>query len=275
MSTTANSYFTEAQSEEAFANLDLALQDYNWGPGENHFTTESVLGALRARNVTLAVARALLLDLVDQEVFKLETQTIPAGYSYENGILVYRSEPETTETLSITEEQWRNCVIDHNRARAAAAPAEVDVWPGTAAPMNPEVEETKSIPRDEANIIVRNHSRTHPDATAREFSALGIALGTLPKLPAYIAHQVRKAKAEADKTRTPRTIRLTTKMLEALGRRLDVEVGIEIEEAAWEYLLNQASPAERAELLRKKSSEKAKLIKETIASFADQCQESE
>jgi len=63
-------HFTEADFKRALAQLDIALQNYAWAPGENHLDADSVLRSLTARNITQALAIELLRHLFDQQVFR-------------------------------------------------------------------------------------------------------------------------------------------------------------------------------------------------------------
>jgi hypothetical protein len=128
-------------------------------------------------------------------------------------------------------------------------------------------EERRPIPREEANIVVRKHSLANPNATARDFSKLGIALGTLSKLPAYIAHQVRKKRKKTADPRRPQELQLTDRMLASIGRKYEIRLDMHTEEAAWEYLRDQARPEERRVLEKKSTAEKAELIKQVIEQF--------
>jgi hypothetical protein len=107
-STPTGPEFNEADFHRALAALDLCLQDYNWQPGENHLTCESLLGVLQAKQITLALAQELFRRLNDQGVFTPNSQTIPAGYSYEKGVPlpICRLEPETTHCWMTTQERW-------------------------------------------------------------------------------------------------------------------------------------------------------------------------
>jgi hypothetical protein len=115
------------------------------------------------------------------------------------------------------------------------------------------------IPVDEANILVRKFLEKHPRASAREVSkGVGIALGRISGLTAWRAEQGRR---EANKKTVPkRERRLTTKMLETIGRTNDPSSRIEIEEAAWQQLLEEAEPRERAKLHAMTSEQRARLI---------------
>jgi hypothetical protein len=136
-------------------------------------------------------------------------------------------------------------------------------------------EKGRPIPRAEANIVVRQHSLANPNATARDFSAFGIALGTLPKLPAYIAHQVRKKRVKTVSPRGHRERQLTGRILASIGRKYEIHLEMHTEEAAWEYLWEKARPEERRDLEKRSSPEKAALIKQIIEHFEQKADQSD
>ena len=96
---------------------------------------------------------------------------------------------------------------------------------------------------------------------------------TVPSLPAWIAHLVRRRKAETDRARSPKTIRLTEKILQELGTDRKLNPGIELEEAAWRYLLEKATAGERAKLHGLKPAEKAQHIQTVIESWTQTYEE--
>jgi hypothetical protein len=154
-----------------------------------------------------------------------------------------------------------------DRPPSAGKPSQVASIPSRP---DPSRAKRRAIPRDEANIAVRQYSRENPTASAREMSRMiGIAQGTLPKLSAWIAHVVRKRKSAAMRQSNTKTKRLTRWMLASIGREYDLDQGIEVEEAAWQYVLDNAKPAERTVLHRKKPEEKAQLIQQVIDSHAE------
>jgi hypothetical protein len=127
------------------------------------------------------------------------------------------------------------------------------------------------IPKDEANIIVRDFLKDNPDATARQVAkGCQIAVGRVSGLPAWRAHQVNK-KGSA-RTRTPKEDRrLTSKMLHVIGKEADPAEKMDKEEAAWRYLLENArTDEERARLNSMSRDEKANAIQMVLEQFADQ-----
>jgi hypothetical protein len=57
-------------------------------------------------------------------------------------------------------------------------------------------------------------------------------------------------------------------ILETLGREADVNLQIDTEEAAWEYLLENARPEERVKLRQKPTREKRQLVDQVMAHFS-------
>jgi nucleoside phosphorylase len=173
--------FTESDFERALAALDLCLQDYVWQPGDNKLTVETLLGALKAKEITLALAMALLRRLIDQQVFKPWSQTIPAGYSYEQGcpFPIHRLEPETTHCLVTTRERWYGYLADHKRRRgaemkkdeqpAAPRPTQIDTRPDSPIPPEPMIEAAmRDIPGTMADMkIATQYGAPAPPAGQR------------------------------------------------------------------------------------------------------------
>jgi hypothetical protein len=134
---------------------------------------------------------------------------------------------------------------------------------------------TGPIPSDEANEIVRAYIKEKEsrgeNITAREVSSnCKIALGRVPKMPAWRAYQARKSKSQKPgKSKEHR--QLTDDMLAAIGKEDDPSAGrADAEEAAWHYLLDSAkTPAERARLHSMKPAEKAQAIDLVIEQRAD------
>jgi hypothetical protein len=124
-SDTPGPLFTDRDFDQAVSALDLSLQDYSWKPGENRLTAESVLGALKARNITLALATELFRRLIDEGVFTYWSHTVPAGYHRERGIPlpVWCGLPQTTHCLVTTQKRWYDWLAKYNRQRGQAPPA--------------------------------------------------------------------------------------------------------------------------------------------------------
>jgi hypothetical protein len=128
------------------------------------------------------------------------------------------------------------------------------------------------IPDDEANIAVRNFLKQHPDATAREVAkGVGIALGRVSGLQAWRA-EVGRRKANNIPAPKPER-RLTRKKLAAIGKKDDPSARLVAEEAAWQRLLEDAKPDERARLFALSKDDKAKLIQIALEQFAEELAE--
>ena len=110
------SIFTAADMARALAALDLCLQDYAWKPGEIHFTVDSFFKALKTKDITFGLAFELLRRLKDKHVFTSWSDTIPAGYSVEQGLRVFRHESQTTHCLGTTQERWHRFLLENRRS---------------------------------------------------------------------------------------------------------------------------------------------------------------
>jgi hypothetical protein len=167
---------------------------------------------------------------------------------------------------------WQIRQVVPRQLTSPAPPAETE----NVIPQEADVLPTKKtpVPRDEANISVRLHSKKNPNATVREMAkAIGIAQGRFSQLPAWIAHLVRKKKTEEERQSSPKTVRLTKAILDNIGAKSEVGAGIELEEAAWRHLLENANDDERAKLHALKPAEKAKHINLVIESFGQTAEE--
>jgi hypothetical protein len=112
---------------------------------------------------------------------------------------------------------------------------------------------------DEANLLVLQHLKQHPQATIKAVSqATGISVGRINGLEAWkrAMAQRKAAKPAAKKSERP----LTQKMLESRGQKDDPAEQVMRDEAIWQWLLEQAKPKEKAELHMKTHEQRAKLI---------------
>jgi hypothetical protein len=119
--------FTEAEWRGALTVLDHCLQDYVWHDGENLLTMHSVVAALHAQGLTLALIEMLFRRLIEAKVFRQGSHTIKAGYSFEAGqpVPVFRSQPDTTHYVGITRECWYGYLRDQ-RPTATSATRDTD-----------------------------------------------------------------------------------------------------------------------------------------------------
>jgi hypothetical protein len=144
--------------------------------------------------------------------------------------------------------------------RDAAPPAE-----GGASGKSP-------IGRDEANLLVRQHLKAHPNASVRAIHrATGVSVGAVAQSAAWQAHQAaKKIGPGTSGGRSPRERQLTRKILAVAGKEEDPSRLPQAEEAAWQYLLETATPDERARLHALTPAERAERIRLVIEQFADQ-----
>jgi hypothetical protein len=128
----------------------------------------------------------------------------------------------------------------------------------------------KPIPKDEANLLVRDYLKNHPGATASQVAkAVGIAQGRLPLLMAWqVEMKSRKAKKPSAQ-KQPKA--LDRKMLESIGRTNDPSARMEAEEAAWQEIIAAAEARGKLMLLQDKTPEEKKaLIDAYIRQKSDQ-----
>jgi hypothetical protein len=134
----------------------------------------------------------------------------------------------------------------------------------------------KPIPRQEANILVREYLKKNPAATVKEIrQATEVSSGAISQSAAWKAYQAAKQQAGARPGRSPKTVRLTAKMQEAIGRPADPSAAITADEAAWQYLLEQATAQERGRLNSMNPKDRAEQIRLVREQFADQIEDEE
>jgi hypothetical protein len=140
---------------------------------------------------------------------------------------------------------------------------------------------SKTIPLAEANELARAYIRKQEQAgakiSARDLqdyiaSTLGgsFALGRVPELPAWIAHQTRKATTPQDRQPKPPR-QLTPEILAFIGQGDDPSAPlVDAEETTWRYLVESAkTPEERARLNTMSPAEKAEAIQLLLDQWAN------
>ena len=110
-----------------------------------------------------------------------------------------------------------------------------------------------TIPRAEADVLVRDYLKKHPDATAKKTAeAVGIAQGRLPGLASW--RELMKKRKYEKHTQTPKgkpARPLTDKMLAAIEKGDTPDAIAEAKEAkeiAWHAILDAATPEQRRQL---------------------------
>ena len=111
----------EGELQRALQALDQCLQDHAWQPGDNYLDREALYVDLHGRGITLTVIATLVGRLIEQNVFRPYCQVIPAGYSIEQGMQVFRSEAEFTPFLITTRERWHHYLAETMRATTQSA----------------------------------------------------------------------------------------------------------------------------------------------------------
>jgi hypothetical protein len=131
----------------------------------------------------------------------------------------------------------------------------------------------RAIPKEEADILVRDYLKGHPAATVREIHlATGVSTGAIVKTPAWQVSRASKTPGDDPPAREPRTRRLTQAMLASVGKEEDPSSRLEADERTWRYLLENANPGERARLNALKHAERAQLIRAARAQLEDRAQ---
>src|SRR5262249_17368890 len=105
--------FSKGDFDRALLVLDVCLQNFIWKPGENYLTADCLFAAMSAKDITYALSMQLFRDLIERKVFRLWSQTIPAGTRWEGGMPVHRTEPETTHCLVVTREAWYRFLAEY------------------------------------------------------------------------------------------------------------------------------------------------------------------
>jgi hypothetical protein len=132
----------------------------------------------------------------------------------------------------------------------------------------------RRIPKGQANILVDEHLRKHPEATLREIQqATGVSSGGISESAAWRAEKDRRRRNPgAGSSRDPKARPLTRKMLAVLGETDDPSDRIDAEDIALRKLLENSTSEERARLLamtREKQREYVQLYMEQLADQAD------
>ena len=112
---------------------------------------------------------------------------------------------------------------------------------------------------DELNLLIKRHLKQNPRASIRDVSdAIGISIGKVNKLEAWRLEMARRKSERTPASREHR--QLNDKILASVGKDDDPAKKVLEDEAIWQWLLEQASPKERAELHMKSDAEKVEII---------------
>jgi hypothetical protein len=115
------------------------------------------------------------------------------------------------------------------------------------------------ISPEDAEVLVEMYLKKHPAATAREVAKdVGIALGRLPEIRAW-----RKvtAKRKASRPVKPKKAReFTKRMEETIGKEANPGARIEVDDAIWQQLLEEADQTGRAKLHEMTKAERKEMI---------------
>jgi len=112
---------------------------------------------------------------------------------------------------------------------------------------------------DELNLLIKRHLKQNPRASIRDVSdAIGISIGKVNKLETWRLEMARRKSERTPASREHR--QLNDKILASVGKDDDPAKKVLEDEAIWQWLLEQASPKERAELHMKSDAEKVEII---------------
>jgi hypothetical protein len=129
----------------------------------------------------------------------------------------------------------------------------------------------KGIPKEEAENLVRDHLKAHPSATVKEIhEATGVSTGSIANTTAWKKHQEKKSSADTSPGRALRMRPLTDKMLAARGQENDPSSRMEAGEEVWRYILENATPEERARLHALTQAERDEHIRTVQQQLEDQ-----
>jgi hypothetical protein len=136
----------------------------------------------------------------------------------------------------------------------------------------------KPIRKEAAEVLIRDYllMQNGEDPTIRDVNAAtGVSVGAISNSPAWKVYQAQKKSMPPPSAKTIRTQRLTRMMREAIGKEADPCEKISKEEAAWRYLLENATPQEKAFLHALKPQERADRINLVIDQITDLNDDSE
>jgi hypothetical protein len=117
----------------------------------------------------------------------------------------------------------------------------------------------KPIPDPEAESLVEMFLKKKPGATAREVAdGVGIALGRVPEMRAW--RRVLAQRKAAKQVKPKKARQLSKRMEHTIGKEADPAKRIELEEAIWQRLLEEADEEGRANLHEMTKAAKAEMI---------------
>jgi hypothetical protein len=153
-------------------------------------------------------------------------------------------------------------VLEHEIDRMFKAEGLEDVQRGLIGVQPAGREPRGRIPGGEANILVRDFLKDHPQARIRAVAAAtGLAIASIHNTPAWKDFREKTSKPRREKAAR----QLTREMLAAINNgHAAPGARIEARDTIWRVLLEKATPDERVRLNAMSSSQKEELIDETI-----------
>ncbi len=135
-------------------------------------------------------------------------------------------------------------------------------------------EKKRTIPKDEAEIMVREFLKKYPEATARDTSkGTGVSMGQLPKLASWRAEMAKRNAAKDPKKR--KTQRMTKKMALALHKGDDPAAIVAVREIAERKIVENLTEEERAQFFAKPKQERDEMIEAVVSQLAEEVLEAE
>jgi hypothetical protein len=118
------------------------------------------------------------------------------------------------------------------------------------------------------NLLIDHFLSQHPDAPIRDVvMAVELSQGTVQQSEAWQREMARRKAAKEPNKRNARP--LTRKMLQSIGRNDDPAARLEIEDAIWRRIIEEADSQKRSELHGLNPDQKRQLIEAAREHYAD------
>jgi hypothetical protein len=182
-------------------------------------------------------------------------------------------EGELVTEQEVADNDFRSLPIDVPKSKLKADLETPHVLQPGASPDSPSKKVGK-VPRNEANVRVREYLAKNPKASIREVGvATGLAQSSIANTEAWKAVQKVRNEQRATRSPSPKEPRqLTDQMLETRGQgdRDDVLETVERRETAERRILEDASDEERANFYRMDKDKKEQMIQTVLASMDEE-----
>jgi hypothetical protein len=131
--------------------------------------------------------------------------------------------------------------------------------PAAGVPSDTSTAKREPISHEEAETLVDMYLKKHPAATAREVAkGVGIAVGRVPDIRAWRKVTAKRKAARPVKQKNAREF--TKAMEQAIGKEADPATRIEVDDALWHRLIQEADQEDRAKLHTLTPAEKTELM---------------